>query len=189
MRKAIIGIVLMGGLTCGCALAAEPGAAKLEGKVLSTYSVVVVEKFDVDPAAYQNGYIKGQETVMQQEFVEKLRKKKNLFDQVLDGTDSPDSVVPAVNAAEKPTVIVTGMVTEFKPGNAAKRALIGYGAGHSTLKMTFTFHDVASGKQILELEEKSLYLGGGMNDNKVQAATQTAEYMVNELVRDIKKNR
>jgi|SRR5271170_1173986 len=189
MRKAIIGIVLMGGLTCGWALAAEPGAAKLEGKVLSTYSVVVVEKFDVDPAAYQNGYIKGQETVMQQEFVEKLRKKKDLFEQVMDGTASADSTAAAVNPSDKPTLIVSGTVTEFKPGSAAKRALIGYGAGHATLKMTFVFHDVASGKQILQLDEKCIYLGHGMNDNKVEAATQTAEYMVNELVHDIKKLR
>jgi hypothetical protein len=189
MRNTVAGIFLMGALVWVLAAGAQAGSAKPEGKALSAYSIVVVDKFTVDPAAYQNGYIKGEETVMQQEFVEKLRKKKNLFDQVLDGTDSPDSVVPAVNAAEKPTVIVTGVVTEFKPGNAAKRALIGYGAGHSTLKMTFTFHDVASRKQVLELEEKSLYLGGGINDNKVQAATQTAEYMVNELVRDIKKNR
>ena len=55
--------------------------------------------------------------------------------------------------------------------------------------MTFVFHDVASGKQILQLDEKCIYLGHGMNDNKVEAATQTAEYMVNELVHDIKKLR
>lgn len=189
MRKAIAGIVLMGGLSCGWAVAAEPGSAKPESKALSTYSIVVVDKFAVDPAVYENGYVKGQETVMQQEFVEKLRKKKNLFEQVMDGTASPDATVPAETAAEKPTVIVSGTVTEFKPGNAAKRALIGYGAGHATLKMTFVFHDVASGKQVLQLDEKCIYLGHGMNDNKIEAATQTAEYMVNELVHDIKKNR
>lgn len=179
----------MGGLSYGWAVGAEPGSAKPEGKALSTYSIVVVDKFTVDPAAYQNGYIKGQETVMQQEFVEKLRKKKDLFDAVMDGTASPDATGSAMNAADKPTVVVSGTVTEFKPGNAAKRALVGYGAGHATLKMTFVFHDVASGKQILQLDEKCIYLGHGMNDNKIEAATQTAEYMVNELVHDIKKNR
>lgn len=189
MTKATVGILVLGVLIGSWPAAAGAGSAKSNEKVLATYSTVIVDKFTVTPEATQGGYMKGQETLMQQEVIEKLRKKKNLFDQVLDGTESPDAAVPAANASDKPAVIVAGTITEFKPGNAAKRMLVGYGAGHSTLKMTFIFRDAASGKQLLELQEKCLYLGGGVRDNKMEAATQTAEGMVNELVRDIKKNR
>src|SRR5580704_18650196 len=61
MRRVIAGLMFAGALGWGLAAGAQAGSAKPEGKALSAYSIVVVDKFTVDPAAYQNGYIKGEE--------------------------------------------------------------------------------------------------------------------------------
>jgi hypothetical protein len=159
-------------------------------KLLVGYSVLIVEKFKVEPAAVKAGFLEAQIPVMQAEIVLQL-VKKGIFDEVVDGSSLPPARPGAQPPAEdgKAKLILSGNVTEFEPGNQAERYLIGFGAGAAKLKMHFTFQDAATGKDILLTDHQHKYWIGAFGGSKNAATTRTAEGMVKSIVDDIKHNR
>ena len=69
------------------------------------------------------------------------------------------------------SLIITGDVTRYVAGNAALRALVGFGAGSSYFDADVRFIDGASGKVVgtMKADKNSWGLGGGL------AAGQTPE--------------
>ncbi len=151
-------------------------------KPLAGYSVLVVEKFKVEPAAVKAGFLEAQVPVMQAEIVLQLVKKR-IFDEVIDGGSLP----PAENGKAK--LLLLGTVTEFEPGSQAERYLIGFGAGAAKLKMHFVFQDAATGNEILVTDHQHKFWIGAFGGSKNAATTHTAEGMVKSIVGDIKHNR
>lgn len=159
-------------------------------KPLAGYSTLIVEKFTVDPVAVKAGFLEEQLPIMQAEIISQLIEK-GLFDQIVDGSSPPPTQPgpqpPPENA--KATLILSGTVTEFKPGSQAERYLVGFGAGAAKLKMHFAFQDAATGKDILFTDHQHKYWIGVFGGSKHTATTRTAEGMVSSIVEDIKHNR
>ncbi len=162
----------------------EPPAKPLAG-----YTALVVERFKVEPAAVQAGFVEAQTPVMQAEIVLQLIKKK-LFDEVIPG----DGVTPSQPGApsptgDKPKLLLSGTVTEFEPGSQAERYLVGFGAGAAKLKMHFAFQDAATGREVLVTDHQHKFWIGTFGGSKNAAMTRTAEGMVKSIVDDVKHNR
>ena len=159
-------------------------------KPLAGYSVLIVEKFKVEPAAVKAGFLEAQIPVMQAEIILQLVKKR-IFDEVVDGGSMP----PAQPGAQPPTengkakLLLSGTVTEFEPGSQAERYLVGFGAGAAKLEMHFVFQDVATEKDILTTDHQHKFWIGAFGGSKNAATTRTAEGMVKSIVDDIKHNR
>jgi len=154
-------------------------------KPLAGYSVLVVEKFKVEPAAVKAGFLEAQLPVMQAEIVLQLVKKR-IFDEVIDGGSLPPTQ-PTENG--KARLLLLGTVTEFEPGSQAERYLIGFGAGAAKLKMHFAFQDAATGNEILFTDHQHKFWIGAFGGSRNAATTHTAEGMVKSIVDDIKHNR
>src|SRR5262249_54694256 len=163
----------------------EPSA-----KPLSGYSVLIVDRFKVDPDAVKAGFSEVQAPVMQAEIILQLVRKK-IFDAVMDGSSlhstQRDAQSPAPNG--KPRSIFSGTVTTFEPGNQAERYLVGFGAGAAKLKMHFAFLDAVTGKEVLSTDHQHKFWIGAFGGSKNAATTRTAEGMVKSIVDDIKHNR
>jgi hypothetical protein len=154
------------------------------------YSVLIVEKFNVDPAAVKAGFLEEQVPVMQAEIILQL-VKQGIFDEVVDGSSLPPTQPGTQPTAEhgKAKLLLSGTVTEFEPGSQAERYLVGFGAGAAKLKMHFTFQDAASGQDILSTDHQHKYWIGAFGGSKNAATTRTAGGMVKSILDDIKRNR
>jgi len=189
MRKhistAVIAVFLLGSVATS-----QEARKGQSGKPLAGYSVLVVDRFKVDPAAVKAGFVEAQAPVMQAEVVLQLVKKK-IFDEVIDGGSLPPAQPDAPSPAEdgKARLMLAGTVTDFDPGSQAERYLVGFGAGAAKLKMHFTFLDAATGKEIFSTDHQHKYWIGAFGGSKNAATTHTAEGMVKSIVNDIKRNR
>ncbi len=164
--------------------------AEKPAKVLAGYTVLVVQKFSVDPKAAQAGFDENRAKLLQAQVVVQLSEKK-LFRQVLDGSGLP-ATQPASEApqeAAKPDLLLSATVTDFAPGSRAKRYWVGFGAGAAKLKMAFAFRDAATGKVLLQTEHQHKFWIGAFGGSKTDAMNKTAEGMVKSLVDDVKQNR
>jgi len=128
MGRRVLAVMSTALLFAGYATA-QQSSKTLTGKPLIEYSVLVVERFKVDPEALKAGFAEAQAPVMQAEIVLELVKKK-IFDQVVDGSSLPPTQADAQSPAEngKAKLILCGTVTSFEPGNQAERYLVGFGA-------------------------------------------------------------
>jgi len=103
---------------------ARPQESKKEqpAKPLAGYSVLIVEKFKVEPAAVKAGFLEAQVPVMRAEIILQL-VRKGIFDELVDGTSlpptQPGAQLPAENGKSK--LLLSGTVTEFEPGSQAER--------------------------------------------------------------------
>jgi hypothetical protein len=108
---------------------AVPQESKKEqpAKPLAGYSILIVEKFKVEPAAVQAGFLEEQVPVMQAEIILQL-VKKGIFGEVIDGSSLPPAQPGAQPPAEhgKAKLLLSGTVTEFEPGSQAERYLVGF---------------------------------------------------------------
>jgi len=158
---------------------AQESKKEQPAKPLAGYSVLVVEKFKVEPPAVKAGFLEAQVPVMQAEIVLQLVKKR-IFDEVVGGNSppptQPDAQPPAENGKAK--LLLSGTVTEFEPGSQAERYLVGFGAGAAKLKMHFAFQDAATGKEILFTDHQHKFWNGAFGGSKNAATTRTAEGMV-----------
>lgn len=61
-------------------------------------------------------------------------------------------------------ILVTGKITRYSEGNAALRALIGFGAGSSYFDAIVTFHDIKTNEELgqMKVDKNSWVLGGGL---------------------------
>jgi hypothetical protein len=159
-------------------------------KPLAGYSVLVIEKIKVDPAATEAGFVEKQVPAMRTEIIVQLIQKK-IFDEVMDQSDTPTAraTFNPPQGDGKPSLLLSGTVTEFEPGSQAERYLVGLGAGAAKLKMHFSFQNSATGKEVLSTDHQHKFWFGNFGGSKHTAISRTAEGMVKSLVDDIKHNR
>jgi hypothetical protein len=189
MRKPFLVVLAIAAFLLGNRATPQENKKEQSAKPLAGYSVLIVEKFKVEPAAVKAGFLEAQVPVMQAEIILQLVKKR-IFDDVVNGSSLPPTqpdAQPAENG--KPKLLLSGTVTEFEPGSQAERYLVGFGAGAAKLKMHFAFQDAASGKEILSADHQHKYWIGAFGGSKNAATTRTAEGMVKSIVDDIKRNR
>lgn len=190
MYKPFLVVLAIAAFLLGDRAAPQENKKEQSAKPLAGYSVLIVEKFEVEPAAVKAGFLEAQAPVMQAEIILQL-VKKGIFDEVVDGSSLPPARPDAQPAAEngKRKLLLSGTVTEFEPGSQAERYLVGFGAGAAKLKMHFAFQDAATGKEILSTDHQHKYWIGAFGGSKNAATTRTAEGMVKSIIDDIKHNR
>jgi hypothetical protein len=81
-----------------------------------------------------------------------------------------------------PVLRITGQITRFKPGNRAKRYLIGFGAGATVVKAHVKFTDAASGQVVLERDLQGITWMGMAGGGSEGAGDRLAKKIV-ELAR------
>ena len=117
--------------------------------------------------------------------------QKKIFDEVIDRSETA-AARASVNPPQrdgKPSLLLSGTVTEFEPGSQAERYLVGFGAGAAKLKMHFSFQDSATGTEVLSTDHQHKFWFGNFGGSKKTAMSRTAEGMVKSLMDDIKHNR
>jgi len=141
----------------------------------------------------KEGFPQDFEKVMQKLAVEKLTASK-LFENVIDDSEAsaaPSSGIPA--RAEEPghRILLSALVIGYDPGSRAARCWIGMGAGAAKVKVRFIFSDAQSNKEVLRSDLEGKFSGtwtltGGTTE---KASRQSTEKVVDELVKEIHKNR
>jgi Domain of unknown function (DUF4410) len=86
-----------------------------------------------------------------------------------------DSPAPA----GQPLLRVSAVITEFKPGNRAKRVLIGFGAGATVVRALVRFTDASSGQLFLDRELK----GTTFMDTSANDAQAAADSLARKIVK------
>jgi Domain of unknown function (DUF4410) len=182
-------------------LLASPGGLRLSpaqanekpSKPLTGYAVISVEKFAVGTLSTQEGFPQDFEKVMQKLAVEKLAASK-LFENVTDvseASSAPSSGVPAPTEERGHRIILSATVIGYDPGSRAARNWIGLGAGAAKVKVRFIFRDAQDKKEVLRSDLQGKFTGtwtltGGATE---KATRQSAEKVVDELIKEIHKNR
>jgi len=174
-----------------CSLPAQ--AKEKPSRPLTGYTVINVEKFSVGTLSTKEGFPQDFEKVMQKLAVEKLTASK-LFENVTDVSEASAAPSPGAPApAEEPgrRIILSGTVIGYDPGSRAARSWIGLGAGAAKVKVRFVFRDAQSNKEVLRSDLQGKFTGtwtltGGTTE---KATRQSAEKVVDELIKEIHKNR
>jgi hypothetical protein len=78
----------------------------------------------------------------------------------------------------QPLLRVSGVITEFKPGNRAKRVLIGFGVGATVVRVFVRFTDASSGQLFLDRELKGTTFMDASADDSQAAADSLARKIV-----------
>ena len=162
-------------------------------KALTGYTVIYVEKFAVGTLSTQEGFPQDFEKVMQKLAVEKLTASK-LFENVTDVSEASAAASSGAPApAEEPghRIILSGTVIGYDPGSRAARSWIGLGAGAAKVKVRFIFRHAQSNKEVLRSDLQGKFTGtwtltGGTTE---KVTRQSAEKVVDELMKEIHKNR
>jgi hypothetical protein len=103
------------------------------------YQQIEVAKFEVkEGVQFPESYL----TTLMGELVAQLQETK-LFKQAAREGESQ-------GVADAPTIRLTGVVTEFKPGSRAKRYVIGFGAGKTKVVADVKFIDKATGEVLYQ---------------------------------------
>jgi hypothetical protein len=168
-------------------------AAEKPSKLLTGYTVISVEKFTVGTLSTKEGFPQDFEKVMQKLAFEKLTASK-LFENVTDISEAsaaPSSGAPVPSEEPGHHIILSGTVIGYDPGSRAARWTIGMGAGAAKVKVRFIFRDAQSNKEILRSDLQGKFTGtwsltGGTTE---KATRQSAEKVVEELIKEIHKNR
>lgn len=176
------------------ALRPLPAQAKEKpARLLTSYTAINVEKFAVGTLSTKEGFPPDYEKVMQKLAIEKLIASK-LFENVSDVSEA--SAVPSSGTsatAEEPghQLILSATVIGYDPGSRTARWVVGMGAGAAKVKVRFVFRDAQSNKEVLRSDLQGKYTGTwnvtGGSDEK--ANRESAQKVVEELIKEIKKNR
>jgi hypothetical protein len=156
-------------------------AGQAGDKPLQSYSTLVVGQFRVDPQLSEASFPAGYEDVLQKGIFARLLTD-HVFPQVLDG---------ATSVAGQQYLIAEGVISEFSKGNRAARVAIGYGAGSAKIKVIMTFRDMATGREVLTLEQTGRYAGFGnlTGGSAEKAISESTRKMVEGLLKQIKSAR
>lgn len=173
-----------------------PAQAKEKpAKALTAYTAINVEKFAVGTLSTKEGFPPDYEKVMQKLAVQKLMASK-LFEKVIDVDVSEASAASSSDApapADEPRhrLILSATVIGYDPGSRATRFWVGMGAGAAKVKVRFVFRDAQSNKEMLRSDLQGKFagtwnIGGGSNE---KATRESAQKVVDELIKEIQKNR
>jgi hypothetical protein len=80
--------------------------------------------------------------------------------------------------AGQPLLRVSGIITEFKPGNRTKRVVIGFGVGATVVRALVRLLDASSGQTFLERELKGTTWMNTSPDDSQAAADSLAKKIV-----------
>ena len=171
-----------------------PAQAKEKpAKLLSGYTAINVEKFAVGTLSTKEGFPPDYEKVMQKLAIEKLMASK-LFENVIDVSEAgavPSSGAPSTADEPGYRLILSATVIGYDPGSRTVRWVVGMGAGAAKVKVRFIFRDAQSNKEVLRTDLQGNYAGtwnvtGGSSE---KATRKSAEHVVEELIKEIHKNR
>ena len=128
-------------------------------EVKDAYHVVQVGQFEIQqgvdfPAEYL--------AALHQEIAKQLAQAK-VFQQVLQAGQNPAD-------SKEPVLRLSGTITNYNPGNRAKRYFIGHGAGSAEIEARVFFLDGATGR-LLMTEELRAVLSYGFFGGKAEGAT------------------
>src|SRR5215469_7138313 len=144
-------------------------ASPVTQTVKDAYSIALIDEFhiqkDVDfPAAYLDA--------LQKETMKQLVSAK-LFAEVISEGQKPAN-------PESRVLRMTGLITNYKPGNRAARYFGGYGAGATEIDSKLTFLDAATEQPILSEELRAMLTGGFFGGKSEGALTDYARQLVNK---------
>jgi len=186
---------LLGIAVAGLLVASRPAmpfsvdAAK---KPLTGYSVLVVDKFTVEKNGATEHFPKGQELLLQQGSVERLKEKKT-FAEIIDASEPPaaEAPPPPVQGEAKRRLVLSGTVIAFDKGSRASRWLVGFGAGATKVKVRFIFSDAETGVEVFRTDRQGKFYGtfSVVGGDKSHAVSEAAGDVVDGLIKDIAKNR
>src|SRR6266852_480395 len=98
MCKSFLVVLVIAAFLPGDRATPQENKKEQSAKPLTGYSVLIVEKFKVEPAAVKAGFLEAQIPVMPAEIILQL-VKKGIFDEVVDGSSTP----PTQPGAQPPT--------------------------------------------------------------------------------------
>lgn len=163
---------------------APASAQSKEGKPLTGYKAITVEKATVEKNAATEEFPGGYDAVMQKSIIANLQKKK-VFEKVIDGAES--------NSTEEKTqrLILSTTVIAFDKGNRAARYLVGFGAGATKVKVRFTLRDAETGRELLTTDKQGKFFGviSFVGGDKDHAVAEAAGDVVDGLIKEINKKR
>jgi hypothetical protein len=112
--------------------------------------------------------------------------KKTKFEQfVTNYTKGPSAKWAESSAdAEGPTLILTGVITQYERGNRAERYFFGFGAGTSRTYCLFRLVDKATNEVLLERMDNGSVSGGLFGGGSAGAMNELAEH----IAKSIEKN-
>ena len=85
---------------------------------------------------------------------------------------------------DKPTLVLTGVVTKYERGSRAQRYFVGFGAGKTRMYCLFRFVDKSTGEVLLERMENGSISGGLFGGGSAGATKELAE----DIAKALKKN-
>lgn len=170
----LLSILMIGTLLSGCGTTSSMQSSKGKGFKFETtrkYSIVIVEKFSdkITETDAADSDIKQACEEFPAMIAENLKKTGVFKDVLREG-------IPA----EK-TLVIKGEITKIIYGDAAIRAIVGFGAGSSYFDAVVNFYDGSTNELIgmINVNKNSWILGGGL------AAGQTPESYMKEASKKI----
>lgn len=141
--------------SCGTtsSLREEGSASNISNLNFSEYNKVIVKDFKNEvPNAANNSLVEADGKKFAIMIVDKI-KEKDTFDEVLYNGKVQDKAL-----------LIQGAITEYEPGNAALRAMIGFGAGSSNFDADVNILDNKSKKKLasMKADKTSWALGGAI---------------------------
>lgn len=122
------------------------------------YAAVEVNRFDAAPTlSFPPDY----QILMMESLVKEIHFLSKKIEVVREGEPLPEN---------KPTLRITGVVSGFKPGNRTKRALIGLGAGTTSIEVQVKFTDAKTNQVVLERTFKARTWSGIAGGNSTDSA-------------------
>ena len=157
------------GQEAGKPVSDKKAASPVTQNVKDVYGVALIDEFHIQkgvdfPAAYLDA--------LQKETVKQLVSAK-LFAEVISKGQKPTN-------PESRVLRMTGLITNYKPGNRAARYFGGYGAGATEIDSKLTFLDAATEQPILAEELRAMLTGGFFGGKSEGALTDYARQLVNK---------
>jgi uncharacterized protein DUF4410 len=157
------------GQEAGKPVSDKKAAAPVTQTVKDVYSVALIDEFHIQkgvdfPAAYLDA--------LQEETVKQLVSAR-LFAEVISEGQKPTN-------PESRVLRMTGLITNYKPGNRAARYFGGYGAGATEIDSKLTFLDAATEQPIFSGELRAMLTGGFFGGKSEGALTDYARQLVNK---------
>jgi hypothetical protein len=141
--------------SCGTtsSLREEGAASNMNNLNFSEYNKVIVKDFKNEvPNASNNSLVEADGKKFAIMIVDKI-KEKDAFDEVLHNGQAPGKAL-----------LIQGAITEYEPGNAGLRAMVGFGAGSSNFDADINILDNKSKKKLASMnaDKTSWALGGAI---------------------------
>lgn len=162
----------------------EKEEARQDENILRDYQRVIVRDIPVMDGDETSEIAGGENSVLHEILLARLQKA-NIFSDVVNGAELPDSYLSA-SASGSPTVELRASVLQYRRGNRAQRQFLGLRGG-SKMKVRVVLVDAATHKPLMAFTKQGKHASGlfGGSQEAVQrrAMTNVAAQIVKELKR------